>query len=92
MNEFSHYWSPFHANDCVFFSRNEQQKVYVKNGWIQVVNGRKKGAKYAFLVIWRQGKNSFDNINSEALLTARISCFVFSPRFVSPQKHKNTVK
>ena len=22
----SHYWLPFHANDCVF-SRNEQQKV-----------------------------------------------------------------
>ena len=27
MNASSHYWSPFHANDCVF-SRNEQQKVY----------------------------------------------------------------
>ena len=27
MNVSSHYWSPFHANDCVF-SRNEQQKVY----------------------------------------------------------------
>ena len=26
MNVSSHYWSPFHANDCVF-SRNEQQKV-----------------------------------------------------------------
>ena len=28
MNVSSHYWSPFHANDCVF-SRNEQQKVCV---------------------------------------------------------------
>ena len=27
MNVSSLYWSPFHANDCVF-SRNEQQKVY----------------------------------------------------------------
>ena len=27
MNVSSHYWSSFHANDCVF-SRNEQQKVY----------------------------------------------------------------
>ena len=26
MNVSSHYWSPFHANDCVY-SRNEQQKV-----------------------------------------------------------------
>ena len=26
MNVSSHYWSPFHSNDCVF-SRNEQQKV-----------------------------------------------------------------
>ena len=26
MNVSSHYWSPFHAKDCVF-SRNEQQKV-----------------------------------------------------------------
>ena len=26
MNVSSHYWSPFHANDCAF-SRNEQQKV-----------------------------------------------------------------
>ena len=26
MNVSSHYWSPFHANDCVF-SRDEQQKV-----------------------------------------------------------------
>ena len=30
MNVSSHYWSPFHANDCVF-SRNEQQKVLTKN-------------------------------------------------------------
>ena len=29
MNVSSHYWSPFHANDCVF-SRNEQQKVYIR--------------------------------------------------------------
>ena len=29
MNVSSRYWSPFNANDCVF-SRNEQQKVYVK--------------------------------------------------------------
>ena len=29
MNVSSHYWSPFHANDCVF-SRNEQQKVYLE--------------------------------------------------------------
>ena len=28
MNVSSHYWSPFHAKDCVF-SRNEQQKVYL---------------------------------------------------------------
>ena len=28
MNVSSPYWSPFHANNCVF-SRNEQQKVYV---------------------------------------------------------------
>ena len=27
MNVSSHYWSSFHANDCVY-SRNEQQKVY----------------------------------------------------------------
>ena len=27
MNVCLHYWSPFHANDCVF-SLNEQQKVY----------------------------------------------------------------
>ena len=27
MNVSSHYWSPFHAKDCVF-SRNEQQKMY----------------------------------------------------------------
>ena len=27
MNVSLHYWSPFHANDCVF-SRNEQQYVY----------------------------------------------------------------
>ena len=26
MDVSSHYWSPFHGNDCVF-SRNEQQKV-----------------------------------------------------------------
>ena len=26
MNVSSHYWSPFHANDCVSY-RNEQQKV-----------------------------------------------------------------
>ena len=26
MNVSSHYWSPFHASDCVF-PRNEQQKV-----------------------------------------------------------------
>ena len=28
MNVSSHYWSSFHANDCVF-SRDEQQKVYI---------------------------------------------------------------
>ena len=27
-NVSSHYWSPFHANDCLF-SLNEQQKVYI---------------------------------------------------------------
>ena len=27
INVSSHYWSPFHANDCAF-SRNEQQKEY----------------------------------------------------------------
>ena len=32
MNVSSHYWSPFHANDCIF-SRNEQQKVYVIAGF-----------------------------------------------------------
>ena len=26
LNVSSHYWSPFHANNCVF-SRNEQQEV-----------------------------------------------------------------
>ena len=30
MNVSSHYWSPFHGNDCVF-SRNEKQKVYYIN-------------------------------------------------------------
>ena len=28
MNVLARYWSPFHANECVF-SRNEQQKVYL---------------------------------------------------------------
>ena len=30
MNVSSPYWSPFHANNCVF-SRNEQQKVYINS-------------------------------------------------------------
>ena len=28
LNETARYWSPFHANECVF-PRNEQQKVYM---------------------------------------------------------------
>ena len=28
MNISSHYWSPFHANECIF-SLNEQQKVHL---------------------------------------------------------------
>ena len=39
MNVSSHYWSPFHANDCVF-SRNEQQKVYIRE--LTQKGGRKK--------------------------------------------------
>ena len=31
MDASSRYWSSIHANECVF-SRNEQQKVYKKNG------------------------------------------------------------
>ena len=38
MNVSSQYWSPFHANDCVF-SRNEQQKVYYTKIFCFCVHG-----------------------------------------------------
>ena len=51
MNVSSHYWSPFHSNDCVF-SRIEQQEVYKKIPEILVWNFwsvRAVGVVYHFL-------------------------------------------
>ena len=42
MNVSSYYWSPFHANDCVF-SRYEQQKVYF--------TGSRTAAKYSAVAV-----------------------------------------